>query len=266
MGKSEKFAIIKGATRIWAVGSIHGEVERLSDLHRQLVPKLSTGDRVLYLGNFLGIGNAIRETVEELLRFRLQFLARHGACTPDIVYLRGCQEEMWQKLLQIHLALNPAEVLGWMFEQGAAATLAAYGGRPETGLAAVREGAMALNKWAAEVRDRIRAADGHNALMASLRRAAYTSESGLLFVHAGLDPSRLLTEQKDNFWWGNNAFDDMTAPYQQFGKVIRGFDPKHRGVAVGETTMTVDGGCGFGGFLVAACLDSDGTVLETIEA
>ena len=36
----------------------------------------------------------------------------------DIVYLRGQQEEMWHRMLQIQFAPNPKEVLPWMLQQG----------------------------------------------------------------------------------------------------------------------------------------------------
>ncbi|MDA0238774.1 MAG: hypothetical protein O3A84_01955 [Proteobacteria bacterium] len=266
MTETCKFFHLSGGDRYWAIGAIHGDVEKLQSLHAQLMDRLEPADRLVYLGNFLGIGSAIQETVDELLLFRRLFLAQPRAFVQDIAYLRGSQEEMWQKLLQIHLAMNPAEVLGWMFEQGAAATLAAYGGRAETGLAAVREGAMALNRWAADVRDRIRSADGHNALMSILRRAAYTGDDGLLFVNSGLDPSKPLDNQKDNFWWGNVEFDKIKQPYGSFKKVIRGFDPKHRGMVTDGVAITVDSGCGFGGGLTALCFDADGNVLDRIDA
>ena len=144
MHESDKIASLSADRRIWAVGSIHGAAQRLRALHATVEDRVEPGDQIVYLGNFLGIGDAIHETVEEMLLFRRQYLARYGAITGDIVYLRGGQEEMWQKLLQIHLALNPTEVLAWMFNQGAAATLSAYGGEIEVGLTAVREGAMRL--------------------------------------------------------------------------------------------------------------------------
>lgn len=263
---SDKIVNLSPDRPIWAVGAIHGDAGRLRALHEMLGERVEAGDQLIYLGNFLGVGSAIHETVQELLLFRRRFLARPRACTPDIIYLRGGQEEMWQKLLQIHLALNPAEVLMWMFNQGAAATLTAYGGETETGLGAVRDGATALNRWASGVRDRIRAADGHNALMASLRRAAATTSDGLLFVNSGLDPSVSLEEQNDNFWWGAPAFEKIDGPYRQYRKLIRGYDPNHRGVRSGSYTMTLDGGCGFGGSLVAVRLDPQGNQLEQLEA
>jgi hypothetical protein len=48
--------------------------------------------------------------------------------------------------------------------------------------------------------------------------------------------------------------------------VVRGFDPGHGGVALGAHTMTIDGGCGQGGPLVAVCLDRDIQVVEQLQA
>src|SRR3546814_18686442 len=58
-----------------------------------------------------------------LLRFRSLFLARPDAFACDVVHLRGSQEEMWQKLLQLQFATDPRAVLQWMLDQGLAASL-----------------------------------------------------------------------------------------------------------------------------------------------
>lgn len=266
MAESQRFASLKGGRHCWAVAAIHGEVERLKLLHGAIAERIQPGDNLVYLGNLIGRGDAVRETIAELLAFRRDFLSMPGVFPMDLAYLRGSQEEMWQKLLQIHLALNPREVLEWMFAHGVGATLAAYGGEPERSMQAAREGATSLNRWAAALRDTVRREDGHNALMASLKRAAYTDDGKLLFVHAGLDPTRPLNEQRDSFWWGGDGFDDMTEPYAGFTRVIRGYDRDHDGVHVGTVTATLDGGCGFGGALVAACIDETGNIIEQIEA
>ena len=46
---------------------------------------------------------------------------------------------------------------------------------------------------------------------------------------------------------------------------LRGFDPAHPGLAETRYTVTLDGGCGFGGPLLAACLSPDGEILHRIE-
>ena len=123
-----RFAFLGRPRHVWAVGAVHGEVDQLATLHDEIAPRVRPGDRIVHLGNVLGHGAAVRETVDELLDFRRRILSMPGMLVGDVVFLRGQQEEMWQKLLQLQFAPNPAEVLNWTLQQGVAATLAAYGG------------------------------------------------------------------------------------------------------------------------------------------
>jgi len=263
----DKFAVLHAARRVWAVPAIHGEAAALARLHMNLAPRLRAGDRLVYLGNFLGRGAHIRETLNEMLAFRRWLLARPGTFAYDVAYLRGAQEEMWQKLLQLQFAPNPREVLGWMMTQGVGATLEAYGGNPEQGASHARDGAVAITRWSGSLRNAMQAAPGHFQLMAALRRAAYTDDNKLLFVSAGLDPERPLSEQSDSFWWGGGvAFARLDQAYGGFSQVVRGFDRAKGGIKTGPFSITIDGGCGFGGPLVAACLVPNGEIDELIEA
>ena len=140
------------------MAAIHGEAERLARLQAALEQRFMPGDRLVYLGNFLGRGPQIRETLDLLLDFRRRLLARPLSFAYDIAYLRGGQEEMWQKLLQIQFAPNPREVLGWMLNQGVGATLAAYGGDPRQAEIAVRDGALAVTRWSSGLRSAMQAA------------------------------------------------------------------------------------------------------------
>jgi serine/threonine protein phosphatase 1 len=263
---SARFVRLSGAERIWAVGAIHGEAERLAALHRALAPRLVPGDRLVYLGNYLGHGSAVAEAVSELLAFRRAFLAAPGRFSCDIVFLRGSQEEMWQKLLQLQFATTPRDVLAWMVERGLAATLAAYGSDAKQGMAATREGTVAITRWTSALRMRMNAAPGHTQLFAELRRAALTAEDGLLFVHAGVDPARPLEAQGDAFWWGGGRLLELAEPYAGFRRIVRGYDPRHQGLVETPYVLSVDAGCGFGGPLLAVCLAPDGSIVETLSA
>ncbi|MEO5372716.1 MAG: hypothetical protein H7840_00395 [Alphaproteobacteria bacterium] len=261
------FATLRGGARVWAVGAVHGETERLAALHRKLESLFQPGDHLVYLGNYFGRGPDVRGTVNEMLLFRRGLLARIDGLAPeDIVFLRGAQEEMWRKLLQIHIAPNPRQVLTWMLDQGVGATIAAYGGQPGEGLAAAAEGPVALSRWTGGLRDKLNANDGHPQLMSVLRHAAYSADDGLLFVHAGIDPSRPLSEQSDSFWWSSQTFTAIHQPYSGFRRVVRGFTRRQKGVLVGKYTATVDTGCGFGGPLAAVLFAPDGKVIETVES
>lgn len=265
VSESNVFATLRGAGRIWAVGAIHGEVERLRALHLRLAQEVKPGDQVVYLGDYLGYGAAVRETIDELLLFRRSFIALPGVEIDDIVYLRGAQEEIWNKLLQLQFAPNPMDVLRWMVLHGAAPTLQAYGGSVEEGYNVARESIVALTRWTSTLGQNMRSFDGHNALMNVLRHAAFTDDNLLLFVHAGIDPLRPLTAQLDTFWWGSAAFETLNAPFCGFDLVVRGFDSQRRGVRIDDYSITLDSGCGFGGRLTAGCFGPDGRILQIIE-
>lgn len=262
---SRPIVSLRAARSTWAVGAIHGEREKLARLHGELGGRFEAGQNLIYLGNYLGCGSDVRGTIDELLVFRRAILARPRVWVDDVVFLRGRQEEMWSKLLQIQFAPNPAEVLRWLRAQGVAETIAAYGGSYERGLNVAGQGAMALTKWTSSLRDGMRGAEGHNALLSSLKHAAFLEDKALVFVHAGLDANRPLSEQGDAFWWAAADFDRIDQPYGEYRRVVRGYDPRHRGVAFGDFVATVDGGCGFDGSLAAVCFDDQGNPIDLIE-
>jgi serine/threonine protein phosphatase 1 len=258
------FATLRSGARVWAVGAIHGEATRLAALHTHLAALFEAGDQIVYLGNYSGHGPLVLETIDELLAFRRAIIAREGVDLGDVVFLRGAQEEMWQKLLQLQFAPNPAQVLQWMVAQGIEPTVDAYGASIDDALIASREGVLSLTRWTGQVRLNVRAHDGHTQLMSALRHAAYTDD--LLFVHAGIDPQRPLSAQRDSFWWGGSGFASITAPYGTYRRVVRGFDRKREGLQETPYTVSLDAGCGFGGPLLAACFAADGPLLHTLSA
>jgi len=260
------FATLRGGGRVWAVAAIRGERSRLGALHSRMASECKPGDQVVYLGDYLGYGSTVLETIDELLVFRRAFIARPGVEVDDVVYLRGAQEEMWQKLLQLQFAPNPAEVLRWMVDHGIGPTIAAYGGNLDDGMTCVRDGILALTRWTSQLRQNMRNFDGHTTLMSVLKHAAFTDDNLLLFTHAGLDPSRPLSAQMDAFWWGSSEFAGLSEPYSGFKLVVRGSDRRHGGVLIGPHIATLDAGSGQGGPLTAACFGADGNILQLLEA
>ena len=113
----QRFTDLGRPRRVWAVAAIHGDAGRLAALHGAIRDAIRPGDRVVYLGNMLGRGPHVRATLDEILSFRREVIAAPGFFASDVVFLRGMQEEMWQKCLQLHFAVNPGEVLRWMLDQ-----------------------------------------------------------------------------------------------------------------------------------------------------
>ncbi|WP_455374331.1 hypothetical protein [Limibacillus halophilus] len=261
----QKFAVLKGGHRVWAISAVHGQADQLTALHDELAARLEPGDQLVYLGNLIGRGEAVLETLDEVIAFRTLFLARPGAHLCDIVHLRGAQEEMWQKLLQLQFATDPRQVLAWMLQQGVAASIKAYGGDREAAQRAAGTGVVGITRWTNELRRVMQSHPGHYQLFAALRRAALADDGSLLLVSAGLSPDRPLDAQKDSFWWGGAGFTRMSEPYQGYTRVVRGFAPDHPGLVEEAFRSTLDGGCGFGGPLLAACYGPGAELVDSIE-
>jgi serine/threonine protein phosphatase 1 len=264
-GPDSKFARLPNARRVWAIAAINGAAGRLVRLHDAISERFQDGDRVVYLGNYVGQGDAVIATIDELLDFRRRVLGRQRGFACDVVFLRGAQEEMWQKLLQLQFAPNPSEVLRWITKAGMETTIRAYGGDLGQGFVASRDGPRTLTRWTGELRDAMNATPGHTALFSALRHAAFTEERGLLFIHAAIDPTRPLAAQGDAFWWGREDILELGASFEGFRRIIRGIDHKERGVIERDFAVSLDGGKR-GGPLVAACFARDGALIEMVEA
>lgn len=258
------FSILRPGGRIWAIAAVRGDAARLRQINARIEALFQRGDRLIYLGDVIGTGPDILGAVDEVLRFRRWVLSQPPFMHPDdVVVLRGSQEEMWRNLLQVQFAAAAGDVLRWMENRGVAKTVEAYGGRFLEGMAAARDGATVLGQWTARLRAAIRAAPGHGSFYAMLTRAAVTTDGALLFVNAGLDPDRRLSEQGDRFWWDAGGPDRMKERYPEARLVVRGADPERRGVTLEPFYLGLDGG-GEGGSLNAVCLSGDGEIIETV--
>lgn len=258
---------IGAASRNWAIGAIHGDVEKLEALHDALAPLLRAGDTVVYLGNYLGYGAGAADVVDELLRFRSWFLALKPFVHPaDIVHLRGAQEEMFDRLLQLQFSTDPKGTLSWMLDRGLEATIVGYGSDAESAFQAAGGGALAMTYWTSALRKAMQAKEGHAAFYSHLRRAAYLDNGAALFVSAGLDTEKPLRLQTDALWWAARSFEDIEEPYRGYARIVRGYDPDQRGFTETGCTISIDGGSGRGGDLLAVCLDQAGAVEQFLTA
>ncbi len=267
---SEKFVDLGVPRRIWAVAAIHGDCDRLMSLHDHLASRFAVGDRLIYLGNYLGVGARDNTAVvDELLAFRAALLAKPGMETSDIVHIRGPAEESWQRLLRLQFAPVPAQTLEKHLEAGVEAYLRLYGISLSDTKAISRADSVTITRWTNQLRVTQRLAPGHEPFMNGMRRAAVTrpAESGaqrLLFVPAGFDAARSLEDQADALWFGELPFRVPERSQPLYCRVIRGLDTTRGGVNTEGTAVTLDGGCGRGGPLVCGCFDALGSLLEIV--
>lgn len=265
----QRFANLGAPRRIWAISAIHGEMERLYALHDAILERLQAGDRILYTGNLTGFGQKSRETIDEILAFRRIALSQPGVQASDFVFLRGIQEDMWQKLFQLPFEHAPEQILTAMLNNGLRETLLSYGIDEHEGMRCCKEGVLALTRWTMKIRAALRANPAHEVFLTQHKRAAFAKDAGwnpVLFVNAGLNPHKDLEDQGEDLWRNDHGFRSMTAPYAPYTKVIRGYDPAHQGLYLNCVIASIDGGAGFGGNLICAQIDKSGQIQELLQA
>lgn len=192
-------ARLSGGGRIWALGALLGDDDALEALARAVLSRWRPGDRLVVLGTMLGPNGDPAGTLDGLLRLRRRLMAANRGC--GIRFLRGAQEEMWQKALSLPFAMTPLEVLDWMLARGLGSIIEAYGASVADGRIACRNGPSEIARWTRGLRQRQAAHAGHAELLASLKRAALANDGALLLSAAGVDATRPLDEQGDAFWW-----------------------------------------------------------------
>lgn len=264
----QKFAVVARTGRVWVISAINGDARRLCALHQELEQHLSRGDSLVYMGNYFGPKPYVLETMEELLGFRHYFLRELGRSEDQLIYLRGQHDEIWDKLLQIQFMPNPAHVLAWMVENGVGSALQAYASSAEEARDFLRRTLVEMTHYTLRLRSNMRVYPGHYEFMSLLRRAAYSEDKKLLFVHCGLDPALNLEAQEDSFWWGHRNFISIESGYQSFKHIFAGYNPYVQGCNSYGSVTLLSGGDAHNrdSNLLAACVDSNGQILKLLEA
>ena len=116
--------------RVWVVPAISGRVEQLAEMHNTLWQIFEPGDSLVYSGNYLGNPrqNALgADAIQDIRMFTRALVTEGRADRNQIVMLRGINEELIQKALQIQFANKPEDVLIWMGQKGLGPLLEHYG-------------------------------------------------------------------------------------------------------------------------------------------
>ncbi len=223
MENSSKFSKLTKANKIWAIGSLHSSLDSFQSIKKYILSNFELGDKLIFLGNLIGFRSESKKIIDEVLKLRFDLMAKYQLKHSDIVFLRGAQEEMFRKLLQLHIAPNPMEILEWIFSHGVDQTIISYNFDPEEFRKTVTQGTIQINKLTTKLNNQISFNSGHQEFFSNLKHAAYTDNMEVLFVNRGVDISRPLSAQNDCFWWGYQNFSQINKPYFSFKRIVRGY-------------------------------------------
>jgi len=225
LNKESNFVEFKSSGRIWAIGSIHSNLDSFNSIKKYILNNFKKDDNLVFLGNAIGLGNSSKETISSILDMRLKLMSKFTIDSSQIVFLRGAQEEMFSKILQLQIAPNPVEIIKWMFEHGVDRTLNSYGFQNEEIIHTASSGTVIISKWTSKLNQVLQNNLGHKEYFLNLKHAAYSFSKKILFVNRGVDVSRPLSAQNDCFWWGYHNFSKLDKPYSTFNKIVRGYEP-----------------------------------------
>ena len=227
MDKKSNFVELKKSKKIWAIGSIHSNLKSFTSIKKFLLNNFEENDKLIFLGNVVGLGNYSKETLNSVIDLRFSLMSKFKLKPESIVFLRGAQEEMFSKLLQLQLAPNPTEIIEWMFDHGVNETIKSYGFSENEVKNIASSGTINISKWTTSLNKTLHNNLGHTQYFLNLKHAAYSHTKKILFVNRGVDITRPLSAQNDCFWWGFQNFSSIDRPYKTFLRIVRGYESEH---------------------------------------
>ncbi len=227
MDNTSNFVEINKSNKIWAIGSIHSNLNSFASIKKFILNNFEREDKLIFLGNVIGLGNDSKETLTSVIDLRFNLMSKFKLKPESIVFLRGAQEEMFSKLLQLQLAPNPTEIVEWMFDHGVNETVKSYGFSQEEVKNIASSGTINISRLTINLNKAVQMNPGHKEYFLNLKHAAYSHTKKILFVNRGVDITRPLSAQNDCFWWGYQNFSTIQKPYKSFLRIVRGYESQH---------------------------------------
>ncbi len=227
MDNISNFVELNKSSKIWAIGSIHANLNSFDSIKKFILNNFERNDKLIFLGNVIGLGEDTKETLSSVIDLRFSLMSKFKLKPESIVFLRGAQEEMFSKLLQLQLAPNPTEIVEWMFDHGVNETVKSYGFSQVEVKNIASSGTINISKLTTNLNKAVQINPGHKEYFLNLKHAAYSHTKKILFVNRGVDITRPLSAQNDCFWWGYQNFSTIQKPYKSFSRIVRGYESEH---------------------------------------
>ena len=222
----------------FAIGDIHGCLSQLTSLHKNILnyDKFNPrNDLLIYLGDYIDRGKYSKEVIDQILKLKNNNI--------KTINLMGNHDEF-----MIDFILNKKNNIKNWVNFGADQTFRSYG---------VEVVEYIKDGFDDEVVDKLR-----NTLLNKMDNThldffknleiSYSSEN-YLFVHAGIDPDKKLSEQseKDYLWSRSEKF--FSKDFKSEKIIVHGHTPEEN-IINDAFRINIDSGCYFSGKLSCACL------------
>ena len=223
---------------IYAIGDIHGCLNELNSLHKKILTSDQFNvkeDLIIYLGDYIDRGRHSKQVIDQILKLKEKKI--------KTMHLMGNHEEMMIDFLFD----KKNNIKNWL-NFGADQTFKSYD---------VEVVEFIKNGFEDDVIDRLR-----NRLLEKMEKTHFDFFKNLeltfstlkyLFVHAGVDPDKNLSEQtkKDYLWSRSSSF--FNKDFQAEKIIVHGHTPEEN-IINHPYRINIDSGCYFSSKLSCALL------------
>ncbi len=229
--------------RIYAVGDVHGRVDLLNRILEMIARDVASHQdyraaKIIFLGDYIDRGDNSKEVLDVLMG------VRNELPEDNLLFLAGNHEAAVLSFLS-----DPVGKSEWL-RYGGLQTLLSYGVAPPSSNPEPQD--------LVTVADSLRAAMGHHVSFLAGLQGMHRS-GDVIFIHAGLDPTRDLGDQDDDATlWGRSEFvDEGGFPGV---RVVHGHYDSREVVST-PRRICVDTGAYYSGRLTAVRLDDSETLI-----
>ena len=233
----------------FAIGDVHGEAEKLRQLHGAILDRIAFEGRaakIVHLGDYVDRGPDSRGVIDQVMALEARFESDPAV---EVVSLMGNHEQMMLDAYDV----SEATEAGMWWSQGGAETADSYA-----------DGSGNGQTWRETVPKE------HISWMRRLPGMLHDKERRLVFVHAGIEPAQFPEEEQSTYLWtrSDRFFMQWQWPDRKELKglmVVHGHTPKSFDPEIYPHRINVDTGAVFGGPLTAVML-KDGARPEFLRA
>ena len=234
---------------IYAIGDIHGCLNELTSLHKKILTNDKfkvKEDLLIYLGDYIDRGLKSKQVIDQIIKIKNEKI--------KTIHLMGNHEEF-----MVNFLFNKSNNIKNWLKFGVDQTFKSYGIEI---VEFIKDGFkdIIIDK----LRDKLleKMSSEHIDFFMSLK-TSYSTEK-YLFVHAGIDPRKKLTEQtkEDYLWSRSDIFFDKDFKAEKI--IVHGHTPEENIVNY-PFRINIDTGCFFSGKLSCVCLNDKNNHREFIE-
>jgi serine/threonine protein phosphatase 1 len=223
---------------IYAIGDIHGCLSELTSLHKKILTNDKfkvKEDLLIYLGDYIDRGLKSKQVIDQIIKLKNKQI--------KTIHLMGNHEE-----LMIDFLFNKKNNIKNWLNFGADQTFKSYD---------IEIVEFIKDGFEDNIIDRLRdvllkkMGSDHIDFLNNLE-LTYSTEK-YLFVHAGIDPNKNITEQtKKDYLWSRSS-DFFHKDFKTEKTIIHGHTPEQN-IVNHPYRVNIDTGCYFSGKLSCVCL------------